>query len=193
VLVWFALAAILWLLVAAGAIALLTIAKRAETVAEADFRRYRERAAKAPAPPARPELDRLAEAVRRELAVDQVLVVTRERLPPSACIAVAAAGFRTPVVGRVLTPRESVAAAVALSGYALIAPDQAPLDGPAAASAGDAAAVPLGAEGAAVAIARLGAGQRLTLDDLRRLRAVIRRFGAAYADAPPAPAHARSR
>jgi isopentenyl diphosphate isomerase/L-lactate dehydrogenase-like FMN-dependent dehydrogenase len=191
VLVWFALGTILWLAIAAAFIAPLTMSKRANAIAEADFRRYAETAARTPAVPARPELDRLAEAVRRELAVDQVLIVTRDRLNAPACVAVAAAGFRAPVVGRSLAPRESIAAAVALTGYALIAPDHAPLDRPTAPAAGDAAAVPLTGYDGAVAVGRLGADRRLTAEDLRCLRTLLRRFAAAQADAPPPPAPVR--
>jgi hypothetical protein len=109
---------------------------------------------------------------------------------PLASVAVAAVGVREGLVGTSLGPRESIAAAVALTGHAVIAPEQAPLDGSTAPTGGDAAAVPLAEPGGAVAVARLGAGQRLTVDDLRRLRAILRRLGvecAGAADQPSSP------
>jgi hypothetical protein len=182
---WIVAGAIAWLVITIFVIAILTAAKRGEIAAQAE--RARARAASPGAVAARrssasrrpwpAELDRVAQHVRHELSVDQVMIVARDERAWQRAVAVAVAGMPTSVLDRSLGAHESLAAAVALTGHAVIAPDHGSLAAPGVGAPGDAAAVPLGSPPGAIAIARLGRGQRLTADDLRRLRAVVRREG----------------
>jgi uncharacterized protein YkwD len=192
---WIAAAMLGWLLLAVWTIALLAAAKRGDAAIQAHTGR-RADAAGGPAvaestvavrPPPAGVLDALARAVREELAVDQVLIVVRDEYASPRAVAVAVAGLPAGLLGRSLGPRDSLAAAVALSGHAVIAPDHGPLTQPGSPAAGDAAAVPLSAPAGAIAIARLRGGG-LTADDLQRLRAVLRRHDVTAADPP----HTRS-
>src|SRR3954447_22500578 len=180
---WIAAAVVGWLLLVVWTIAVLSAAKCGDAAMEA-YTGRRAGVAGGPAvaesavpvrQPSAGVLDALARAVRAELAVDQVLIVIRDERAPQCALAVAMAGLPAGVLGRSLGPRDSLAAAVALSGHAVIAPDHGPLSRPGSPAAGDAAAVPLSAPAGAIAIARLGRGGRLAADDLQRLRAVVRR------------------
>src|SRR4051794_13854391 len=190
---WIAAAVLGWLLLVVWTIALLAAAKRGDAAMAAHTGR-RADVAGGPAvaestvavrPPPAGVLDALARAVREELAVDQVLIVVRDQRAPQRAVAVAVAGLPVGLLGRSLGPRESLAAAVALSGHAVIAPDHGPLTHPGSTAAGDAAAVPLSAPAGAIAIARLGGGGRLTADDLQRLRALMCHHHPGAGDQPP--------
>jgi len=189
---WIAAAVVGWLLLVVWTIAVLNAAKRGDAAMEAHTRRPADvtgepavaESAVAVRPPPAVVLDALARTVREELAVDQVLIVIRDERAPQRAVAVAVAGLPAGVLARSLGPRDSLAAAVALSGHAVIAPDHGPLTQPGSPAAGDAAAVPLSAPPGAIAIARLRGGGRLTADDLQRLRAIARRHDLTAGDQP---------
>src|SRR3954452_16268891 len=180
---WIAAAVLGWLVIAAWTIALLTAAKRRDAAIEAHAGRGPDvsggpavaRSTVAARQTSAVVLDALARAVRNEFAVDQVLIVVRDQRASQRAVAVAVAGLPAGLLGCSLGPRDSLAAAVALSGHAVIAPDHGPLTQPGSPAAGDAAAVALSAPAGAIAIARLWGGGRLTADDLQRLRAIVRR------------------
>jgi len=172
---WLALALVAWLVAVVFICAILTAAKRADAAAAAQA---------APVPPPLPlaTLERLARDVRRELAVNQVLIVVRDERAPGRAVAVAGAGVSPSVLGTSLLPRDSVAAAVADSGQSAIAAGHGPLDRLRAGDdpAGDAAAVALAVPAGALAVARLDPAQPLTSVDLQRLRALLRRRGSRF-------------
>jgi hypothetical protein len=169
-----------WLVIALFVMALLTAAKRDDAAAAAAYERMTEAGVPRPTPPDAPvqrsaALDGLARTVRQELAVDQVIIVAAAERGPSRMVVAAAAGMPPEVVGERVSPRESIAAAVAVSGHAVIAPDHGPLDRPAGAAGGDAVALPLPIPSGAIAVARFGRDRPLTADDLGRLREILLR------------------
>src|SRR4051794_41559297 len=180
---WIAAAVLGWLLLVVWTIALLAAAKRGDAAMAAHTGR-RADVAGGPAvaestvavrPPPAGVLDALARAVREELAVDQVLIVARDECASQRAVAVAVAGLPAGLLGCSLAPRDSLAAAVALSGHGVIAPDHGPLTHPGSPAAGDAAAVALSAPAGAGAVARPRGG------------------GGAAAGGPPRPPPAAAR
>lgn len=174
---WLEFALIGWVVAVALICAILTAAKRADVAAGVE------------PPPARlplVTLERLAQELRVELAVDQVLIVVCEKGAPGRAVAVAGAGVSASVLGASLATRDSVAAAVAVSGMDALVAGHGSLDGTRAGddAVGDAAAVALALPAGAIAVARLDAARPLTPADALRLRALLRRRASRFRRAP---------
>src|SRR3954470_16738898 len=150
---WIVAVVVGWLVIAAWTIALLTAAKRGDAAVETHAGRHAgvsggptvARSTVAVRPPSVVVLEALARAVRNELAVDQVLIVVRDQCASQRAVAVVVAGLPAGLLGCSLGMRDSLAAAVALSGHAVIAPDHGLLAHSGSLPGGDAAAVPLSA------------------------------------------------
>jgi hypothetical protein len=172
---WLVLALLGWLGAVVWICAILTAAKRAAGPDDP------------PSPLPLATLDRLAWHVRAELAVEQVLIVVCDEHAPGRAVVVAGAGVSASLLGSVLTPEDSLAAAVADSGRDALAAGHGPLDRPRGrdGAVGDAAAVALAVPLGAVAVARLDPASPLTPADLVRLRALLRRQSSRFAR--PAP------
>src|SRR4051794_34087105 len=149
-----------------------------------------------PAPVPLATLDRLVWQLRAALAVDQVQIVVRDKRAPRRAVVLAGAGVPGSLLGAVLDPAESVAAAVADSRRDALAAGHGPLDRSRrrdGAAIGDAAAVALAAPDGAIAVARLDPGSPLTPADLTRLRALLRLHSSRFARSAPLVPAARAR
>jgi hypothetical protein len=172
---WLVLALLGWLGAVVWICAILTAAKRGAGPDDP------------PSPLPLATLDRLVWDVRAELAVDQVLIVVCDEHAPGGAVVVAGAGVPASLLGAVLTPEDSVAAAVAESGRDALAAGHGALDRPRGrdGAVGDAAAIALAVPLGAVAVARLDAARPLMPADLVRLRTLVRRQSSRFARAAP--------